>query len=81
MSFSSGPWFAMIVPRPNRSELRLTAITKRAPRARAAETGTGLTRAPSTSQRPPISTGGKIPGSEYDARNALLRRPRVSQIS
>ena len=38
-------------------------MTTRAPSARAAETGTGLTNAPSTSQRPPIRTGGKIPGS------------------
>ena len=52
----------MTVPRPHKSELRWTAITTRAPSARAAETGTGLTSAPSTSQRPPIRTGGKIPG-------------------
>jgi len=32
-------------------------------RARAAETGTGLTSAPSTSQRSPIRTGENIPGS------------------
>ena len=53
----------MMVPRPNKSEFRLTAITSRAPSARAADTGTGLTSAPSTSQRPPMRTGGKIPGS------------------
>ena len=62
-SSSSEPWLEMVTPWPSRSELRLTAITRRAPSARAAETGTGLTNAPSTSQRPPMRTGVKMPGN------------------
>ena len=47
-----------------RSALRLTAITRPcAERARGRDQAPGLTSAPSTSQRPPIRTGGKIPGS------------------
>ena len=45
------------------SASRLTAMTTRRRSARAADTGTGLTSAPSTSQRPPSRTGAKIPGS------------------
>ena len=59
----SAPRSGIAVPRPNRSVLTLTAITRRAPSARATETGTGLTSAPSTSQRSPSRTGGKMPGS------------------
>jgi len=46
----------------NTSLDKLAAITISAPSARAADTGTGLTRAPSTSQRSPTSTGENIPG-------------------
>jgi len=42
---------------------RLAAMTISAPNARAADTGTGFTSAPSTSQRSPTSTGENIPGS------------------
>ena len=59
----SVPRSGTAVPRPNRSVLTLTAITRRAPSARATDTGTGLTSAPSTSQRSPSRTGGKIPGN------------------
>ncbi len=48
-------------------------MTTRAPKARAADTGTALTSAPSTSQRPPTRTGGKIPGNAYEARIAKAR--------
>ena len=57
------------------------AITTRAPSARQAETGTGLTSAPSTSQRPPICTGWKTPGSANEARSAGTSAPERSQIS
>ena len=48
---------------------------------RAAEIGSGLTSAPSISQRPPMREGGKMPGSAHEARTASARWPRVSQIS
>ena len=64
ISFAGGVPNAEIVPPwPKLSALRLTAITISAPSARAADTGTGLTSAPSTSQRSPIITGEKMPGS------------------
>ena len=44
----------MTLPLLNESLLKLTAMTMRAPSARQTETGTGLTRAPSISQRPLI---------------------------
>ena len=56
-------------------------MTTRAPKARAAVTGTGLTSAPSISQRPPSFTGGKMPGKAYEARIASASDPRVNQIS
>ncbi len=64
MASSSGlvPWSWMTVARPRASALRLTATTRRAPSARVTETGTGLESAPSISQRPPIRTGGRMPG-------------------
>ena len=57
----------MTLPLLTESLLKLTAITMRAPSARQTETGTGLTRAPSISQRPLILTGRKMPGSANDA--------------
>ena len=54
-------WIA--VPRVSTSEEMLIAITFSAPIARATLTGTGLTSAPSISQRPPQRTGSKMPGS------------------
>ena len=65
----------MVVPRPNRSALRLTAITRRAPSARAADTGTGLTSAPSTSQRPPSRTGAKHAGQRIGGAQRLHQPP------
>ena len=52
----------MAVPRPTRSLEMLSAITRSAPSARATLTGTGLTIAPSNSQRPLIFTGSNTPG-------------------
>ena len=60
---ADGPWEKIVVECVNTSLDRLAAITISAPSARAAETGTGLTSAPSTSQRSPTRTGEKIPGS------------------
>ena len=57
----------MTLPLLTESLLKLTAITMRAPSARQTETGTGLTSAPSISQRPLILTGRKMPGSANDA--------------
>src|SRR5271169_2354692 len=80
-SVSSEPWLAMVAPRAKRSASRLTAITTRAPKARAAVTGTGLTSAPSTSQRPPSRTGGKIPGSSRLSRHCSASRSPWRQAS
>ena len=61
-SSSGVPCEKIVVPWPNTSLETLAAMTISAPSARAAETGTGLTSAPSTSQRSPTSTGAKMPG-------------------
>ena len=56
----NGSWMA--VPRPTLSLEMLSAMTRSAPSARATLTGTGLTIAPSNSQRPSILTGSNTPG-------------------
>ena len=56
-------------------------MTTSAPMARAADTGTGLTRPPSSIQRPCIFTGENNPGSAQDARAASSMVPLVIQIS
>ena len=58
-------WFSILTIGPLLGSLitEPAAMTISAPSARAAETGTGLTSAPSTSQRSPIRTGAKMPGS------------------
>ena len=67
--------------RPSRSAFRSTAITRSAPIARHSDTGTGLTRPPSTSQLPSCSAGVNSPGSAIEARTASVTRPSRSQIS
>ena len=57
------PCEGIVVPCPVTSVVTLTAMTISAPIARATDTGTGLTRAPSTSQRSPTLMGVKIPGN------------------
>jgi hypothetical protein len=52
-----------------------------APRARHSDTGTGLTRPPSTSRRSSCTTGVSRPGSATEARTASMTGPRCSQIS
>ena len=51
------------------------------PRARHSETGTGLTRPPSSIQRSSNFTGENTPGSAQEARAAVRIGPRVIQIS
>ena len=63
------------------SELRSTAITTSAPIARASDTGTGLTRPPSTSIRPSCTTGVNRAGSAMEARTASMVEPSRSQTS
>ena len=71
----------MVAPRRETIGVEIDGDDDTCPEGAAADTGTGLTRAPSTSQRPPTRTGGKIPGNAYEARIANARDPRVSQIS
>ena len=52
-----------------------------APSARQTETGIGLLRPPSTSQRPSMRAGLRIPGSAIEARTASWIGPDCSQIS
>jgi hypothetical protein len=66
---------------PTMSPLRFTAMTTSAPRARQTETGTGLTRPPSTSQRFSCRMAGKRPGREMDAHTASSNGPLVNHIS
>ena len=73
-SLASEPWLAIVAPRPKRSALRLTAMTTRAPNARATETGIGLTSAPSTNQRRPTLTGGNIPGQRVGSTQRQCQR-------
>ena len=56
-------------------------MTMRAPSARHTDTGMGLTRAPSISQRPLICTGRKMPGSANEAWSAFTRLPLFSHTS
>ncbi len=63
------------------SALRLTAITTSAPMARASEMGTGLTTAPSTSQRSSTRVGVRMPGMPQEARTHWRSGPCCNQIS
>ncbi len=60
---------------------RSTAITTSAPSARHSDTGTGLTRPPSTSRRPSRITGANTPGMAMEARTASITLPSRSQTS
>ena len=57
------------------SLFRSTAMTISEPSARATETGTGLTRPPSTSHMPLRDTGVNRPGMAMEARTASITRP------
>ena len=56
-------------------------MTISAPSARHIDTGTGLTRPPSTSTAPSRTTGVKSPGIAHEARTTSSRLPWRSQIS
>jgi len=66
---------------PSKSQFRSTAMTISAPMARHSETGTGLTRPPSTSIRPSFRTGVNRPGIAIEARTASTTPPSRSHIS
>jgi hypothetical protein len=57
---------------------RFTAMTMSAPIARATSTGRLRTRPPSTSSRLPTRTGAMPPGTDIDARIAVIRLPSFS---
>ena len=63
------------------SQFRSTAITMSAPSARHSDTGTGLTRPPSTSRRPWCTAGVNTPGSAIEARTAPITGPERSHTS
>ena len=67
--------------RPSWSPFILAAITSSAPNARHTDTGTGLTKAPSTSHCRSRRTGVNRPGSEIAVRRTSARRPSCSQTS
>jgi hypothetical protein len=66
---------------PSFDQPRSTAMTTSAPSARHIDTGTGLTRPPSTSSTPSRSTGAKTPGMAIEARTASSTCPSRSQTS
>lgn len=57
---------------PIRSRFKSTAMTMSAPIARHSDTGTGLTKPPSTSRSSSYCAGVKRPGNASDARTASL---------
>ena len=73
--------FFTTTPRPSIPELRSTAMTTSAPMARASDTGTGFTSAPSTRMPSSVSTGVNNPGIASDARTAASVDPVRSQTS
>ena len=59
-------------------KLTSTAMITSTPIARARLTGRLSTRPPSTSRRPPISTGASTPGADMLARSTVARSPEAS---